>query len=182
MQLTRLVQSQHTVIIIIRNCICIIASNKQGRVHLNFYDNYVAIMKLIYCTYNQSIQAVKGLRPCAKNQGEKVVKYREWPRNGCDGKSGAKIYERLFRWICVTFILGISTKFTWIAIIKIFSSNLLPQLFLGCHLYLTTFSTLVFLHRPIGSHLFIARPFLSSYISLLYCKFTRVIFLCCTKK
>ena len=41
----------------------------------------------VYSNLLKNNLAVKGCGPMQKGQGEKVVKYMSWPRNGCDGRS-----------------------------------------------------------------------------------------------
>jgi len=67
---------------------------------------------------------VKKVQPIQEGQGEKVVKYRRRPRNGCDGRSVAKVLKMTIQVkICVAssqlHYMGIGRKFTWIVIAKI---------------------------------------------------------------
>ena len=75
--------------------------------------------------------------------GWKKMWNQTWrPRNSCDNGSMAKILiAKIQVNLCVLLqvSLGLGTKFTWIAIIKIFVIELSPQPFLGCHVWFHIF-------------------------------------------
>ena len=72
----------------------------------------------------------KSVRPSERLWWKKMWNPRWRPRNGCDGRLVVKI---LITTIQVNFCEA-AQKFTWIVIIKIFTTNLPSQPFLGRHL------------------------------------------------
>ena len=99
---------------------------------------YVVILKSIY---TKTASCEKRVQP--QNARVKKIWNQRWrPRNGCDNSSMAKFLITTIQVnLCVLLqvSLGLSTKFNWIVVIKIFAIELLSQPFLGCHLWFHVF-------------------------------------------
>ena len=111
--------------------------------------------------------------PCSKYRAgvKKLWNPRGWPRIGCD--NGIGWWSKLITIIQVNLYcliltsLEISTKFTWIVVIKIFAINL----YYHSHFLATPLISQLFSHWPFwtGPHLFFtARLFLNIYYFFLY--------------
>jgi len=106
------------------------------------------------CTYTYT-ETAKLWKVCGSKMlgWKKMWNQRWWPRNGCDNSSMAKILITTMQVnLCVLLqvSLGLGTKFTSIVVIKTFAIELIPQPFLGYHLWLH-----IFFHPSIlGLHTF----------------------------
>jgi len=133
-------------------------------------------VKFVFCTLLTQQQLLfsskylyKNSQKCVvpKCQGGKDLKSKVAAKNGCDNISMEKTLILTIQvYLCVLLLIltGLSTKFTWVIFIKIFTIERLLQLFFDCYLWFDIF----FYPGVLGSHTFSQLGYFCVDITFLY--------------